>query len=81
MKTTIEITDGLFRRARQLAKREGITIRKLVEEGLILVLDTRGRRKPVKVEPVTFKGKGLSPDYRDASWSEIRAAAYEGRGT
>lgn len=34
MKTTIDIADDLIRRARQVQKREDITLRALVEEGL-----------------------------------------------
>lgn len=33
-----------------------------------------------RVEPVTFKGNGFSPEFRGHAWSEIRNAAYEGRG-
>ena len=29
-----------------------------------------------KVEPVTFKGKGLQPEFEDASWEKIRDAIY-----
>jgi len=80
MKTTLEISDSLFQRARELARQEGTTLRALTEEGLTLVLQTHEARSAIKVKPVVFNGTGLSPDYQGASWDKIRAAAYEGRG-
>jgi hypothetical protein len=80
MKTTIEISDNLLRRAKELARKEKVTIRALTEEGLALVLEARGRRKPCKVKPVVVGGKGLAPEFREAPWAEIRKAIYEGRG-
>jgi hypothetical protein len=43
MKTTIDIADDLIRRARQVQKREDITLRALVEEGLRYAI---GRHTP-----------------------------------
>jgi len=45
-----------------------------------MVLRTRERKKPYKVRPVVFGGKGLSPEFQRASWDQVRGAAYEGRG-
>ena len=39
MKTTIDIADDLIKRARQVQKREDITLRALVEEGLRYAID------------------------------------------
>jgi len=33
------------------------------------------------VKPVTFRGRGLAPEFRGARWARIRDAAYEGRGS
>ena len=55
MKTTIDIADDLIRRARLVQKREDITLRSLVEEGLRYVIDRHAsatkkyRFKPVVV--------------------------------
>jgi len=80
MKTTMDLSDNLMRRAKELARKEKVTLKALTEEGLALVLDAWARRKPRKVKPVVFGGKGLAPGFRDAPWSEIRKAIYEGRG-
>ncbi|MFT3792531.1 MAG: hypothetical protein QM741_16035 [Rudaea sp.] len=53
MKTTIDIADDLIDRAKLIQKRQAITLRALVEEGLRLVLDKHAKRvKPYKFEPV-----------------------------
>ena len=74
MKTTIEIADSLMNRAKVRAREQRITLRALIEKALAATLD-----QPVvatKVEPVTFKGRGLNPDFENASWEKIRDAIY-----
>lgn len=80
MKTTIEIAPPLLTRAKRLAAEEGTTLKALVEEGLRHVTTEHRRAKPFKLRKASFKGKGLQPRMAGASWSEIRNAAYEGRG-
>ena len=80
MKTTVDISDNLLRRAKKLARERSLTLKALIEEGLELVLGSREHRKPYKVKPVVFSGKGISPEFQQASWADIRRAAYEGRG-
>lgn len=41
MKTTVEISEDLFARSREVAKREGTTLRNLIEEGLRAALARR----------------------------------------
>ncbi len=79
MKTTIEIADDLFERARRLARREKTTFRSLAEQGLRLVLKQKqAKTQPRKWKPVT-KGGGLNPEFRDWNWEKIRDLIYEGR--
>jgi len=80
MKTTIDLSDNLLRRAKELARRENLTLKELAEEGLEMALRARERRAPYQAKPVVFRGKGLSPEFQQSSWSSIRDAAYEGRG-
>jgi hypothetical protein len=80
MKTTIEIADPLFKEARKLAAREGVTLRTLVERGLDHVVRETKRAAPFKLRNATFEGKGLQAEFRDASWEKIRDAAYEDHG-
>jgi hypothetical protein len=77
MKTTIEISDNLLRRAKATMARDAVTLRTLVEEGLGLALARRAASMPVRVEPVTFRGDGLQPEFAAAGWAQVRDAAYE----
>lgn len=80
MKTTIEITDPLLRKARKLATREGVTLRTLVERGLSRVVNDTKKPGSFKLRRAAFKGRGLQAELRDTSWEAIREAAYEGHG-
>ena len=81
MKTTIEIADDLFERAQRVAQKEKTTFRSLAEQGLRLVLkDKQSKPAKWKWKPVTFKGHGLTPEFKNASWEKIRDEIYKGRG-
>ena len=75
MKTTIDIADDLFLRSKQVSRERGVTLRELLSEGLVYVLDKQSVAPAVRVKPVTFKGKGLAPEFKQASWGVIRDAA------
>jgi antitoxin component of RelBE/YafQ-DinJ toxin-antitoxin module len=80
MKTTVEISDSLLREARKLAARQGVTLRTLVERGLHRVISETRLGTPFKLRRASFKGKGLQPEARDATWDKLRDLAYQGRG-
>jgi hypothetical protein len=81
MKTTIEISDALLKRAKLLAQREGTTVRALVEAGLRLVLKEQPARTKFTLRDASFGGEGLAPELEGASWERIRDSIYEGRGS
>jgi len=80
MKTTIEISDALLREVRELAAREGVTLRALVERGLHQVVAEAERGAPFKLRRASFKGKGLQEELGGASWERLRDLAYKDRG-
>ena len=81
MKTTIEIADDLFARAQRVAKKEKTTFRALTEHGLRLILAKKQSSSPKKLPPlVTFRGKGLTPEFQNAGWDKIRDEIYKGHG-
>lgn len=74
MKTTIDIADALFERARQEARDRGTTLRALVEEGLRAVLE---RAVPAYELPDRAVGEPGDPDPLAArTWSEVRDEIY-----
>jgi len=81
MKTTIDIANSLLLTGKKIAKQQNTTLRALIEEGLNLVITRRSEQKPHKFKPVTFKGKGISPEFAEESWGSIRNALYKGRGS
>ena len=81
MKTTIEIADDLFERAQGFARKEKTTFRALAEQGLRLVLKEKSARPAKwKWKLVTFKGEGLTDEFKDAPWEKIRDEIYKGHG-
>lgn len=81
MKTTIEIADDLFERVQRVAREEKTTFRSLTEQGLRTVLKEKQQGKARKLPPlVTFRGAGLTDEFKNASWEKIRDEIYRGHG-
>ena len=79
MKTTLDLSDDLMIRTRELARKRNTTFRAIVEESLHALLAKPEGTK--KVPPlVTFKGDGLAPEFQGRGWEAVRAAIYEGHG-
>ncbi len=78
MKTTVEISEGLFREARNYAHVHDLTFRQVVESGLRKVISGESASgEAFRLEKRSFRGDGMLKDY---SWPEIRSIVYEGRG-
>jgi len=76
MKTTFDVPDPLLREARRIAARERTTLRALVEQGVRYIVDAKKRRNLFRLRPVTFCGRGLRPELREAGWESVRELAY-----
>lgn len=79
VKTTIDLNDELFRRAKQVAAVEGTTLRQLVESGLRAEL-ARRESGDFTLLDASFGGRGVQPGIDEGDWDSIREAIYAGRG-
>ena len=81
MKTTIDIADALFERAKVLAERDNTTLRALVEEGLRSVFEGRaGNHVPFKLLDSSVPGNGLRSGIDLNNRDLMIALIYEARG-
>ncbi len=77
MKTTINIPDDLFKRAKAIAHKNKITLKILIDEGLRLAIDRFEEKRPVEIEPHVVTGKSPPPDM---SWQHCRDVLYGNAG-
>jgi hypothetical protein len=77
MKTTIELSDALAARAREVASEEGTTLEALVEEGLRRALADRESGAAFTLRDASVGGRGLRAEFRGADWARIRDALYD----
>jgi hypothetical protein len=76
MKTTVEISDPLFVRAKEHCAHHGISFRELVEKGIRISLDGPKLNQGFRLKPFGFGGEGAVT----SDWETIREMIYEGRG-
>jgi len=80
MKTTVEIAEDLFLRTREVAQREGTTLRALIEEGLQAALARREEKASYRWPDLSVGGEGLVPEVEEGSWEPLGDLIYAGRG-
>lgn len=80
MKTTIELPDELLEQVRRVARREGASLRRLVEEGLQRSLEARRRVECRNLDFPSYGGSGLASGFEGGSWSRIRDEIYREQG-
>ena len=82
MKTTIELPEPLFAQAKQYAQAHHTTLKSLIEQGLRRAMVEEKEAEPFLLRDESFDGgSGLTPEFRNAGWEQIRDAIYEGRGS
>jgi hypothetical protein len=81
MKTTIEIEDRLFERAKREALRRKTTLRRLVESGLRREIERPAAKAKFKLRDASFKGGGgLLPGVDLSNWDQMHELTYGDRG-
>ncbi len=76
MKTTIDIADPLLEQAKQEARRQGTTLRDLVERGLMLVVHGDPSPKPFVLRNASVAGNGTSEAWQALSADDQVALIY-----
>ena len=80
MKTTIELPNELLEQVRGVARREGTTLRGLVEEGLQRSLEARRKAVRRNLDFPSYGGSGLTTEFEGAPWSRLRNELYREHG-
>ncbi len=76
MRTTVDLPDDLFRQAKIVAAREGVTLRSLIESGLRSEL-ARRRTAPYRLPDFSFGGNGMAAGIDEGDWPTIRDIIYD----
>ena len=79
MKTTVEIPDTLLNRARKHARRTGLPVRALIEEGLRLVLEREPRQEKYSLADLSVGDPDDENPLETFSWQDLRDEIYGGR--
>lgn len=78
MKTTIDIHDELFRRAKRHAQKTGRTLRAVVEDGLRMALEKRETEQPRHRWKDLSVGKPGGPNpFEKYTWAEMLEMSYD----
>ena len=81
MKTTIDLSDELAKKAKAYAARKHTTLRAVIEQGIRQVLRNERSSSKFKLRDASVGGNGLQKEYQSADWARIREAAYKERGS
>ena len=78
MKTSLELSENLFRRAKSLARKRGTTLRALIEDGLRRVLTEGEAQRAENPKVLTFGGEGFAEGFKenDLRWDSLRKHVY-----
>jgi hypothetical protein len=77
MKTTVNLPDELLREAQELARREGTTLREMIETGLRAIVAKRSAESTFVLVDASVDGDGMQPEFRGAPWSKVRDTIYD----
>lgn len=81
MKTTFDISEPLLRDVQKLARERKTTTKSLVEQALIKLLEAERTAEPFVLRDASFKGGGgLTTEFEQATWEQIRDEIYRGHG-
>lgn len=76
MKTSFDIPAQLLAELRGLARERGTTSKSLVEEALRDLIERLRRPSAYVLPDATVSGDGMTGEFQDAAWADVRDAAY-----
>ena len=76
MKTTIELPDELIQQVRVIARREGTSMRQIMQEGLQRALQARRAGSAPRLDFPVYGGSGLTEGFANADWTSLRDEIY-----
>jgi len=73
MKTTVNLPDALLEAAREVAVRDGMTFKELLEVSLHREIERRRRDadEPFRLADVVAEGRGVAPGVEEGRWFEL----------
>lgn len=81
MKTTIDLSNSLFKEIKRMTVKNNRTFKELVEAALSLFIEQQKKqKKPFRLQKKSFAGKGIAPGLNEGDWSQIRSLIYQGHG-
>ena len=76
MKTTIELSDDIFLRARDLARSRKVTFKTILEEGLRRILsEDISQSSSYSFQPIVQNGQGMAEEFA-GDWASVRDVIY-----
>ena len=79
MRTTVDLPDEIVLEVQRIAREQNRTMRSVMEEALRSTIEKYQRAQVFELADASVGGNGLQPAFRDASWDDLRAAAYGSR--
>jgi hypothetical protein len=80
MQKTVEVSGDLLAEVMLIARRDGVSLCDVVESALRNEIARRTSEAMFTLRDASFGGDGLQPGFADATWAQVRDAAYKGRG-
>ena len=81
MKTTIELSDAVLEKVKELARENRTTMRQIFESALRQYIRSReDELAGYEYRSCSFKGEGVREGIQEGQWETVRSFIYEGRG-
>ena len=79
VKTTVDISDALLEQAKAHARRSGLPLRAVIEDGLRRVLTCEATAEPYELPDCAVGEEGAPNPLEHLSWQDLRDTIYGGR--